>query len=135
MLRPYFRILILIRSARPRSGSLFSQGLAPSDPDNHSALFAFFPIHLVKFSYIVDVYFLNFYTHDSLKPLVCSHSESLTNESIQYLLRHKKFDKIERVLTHIAASNKTDFDQASWKSFLSKVSKLFSFDYCSCRSV
>lgn len=44
----------------------------------------------------------------------------LSNESIQYLVRKKKFDQVEKILTSISISNKTQKDESIWKTFLNR---------------
>ena len=45
---------------------------------------------------------------------------SLSHESFTYLSKKKRFDEIHKILKNIAKVNKTEFEEHSWKSFLTK---------------
>ncbi len=43
---------------------------------------------------------------------------SVSDESLAYLLKKKRYNDIQKILQNIATSNKTEVDQIVWESFL-----------------
>jgi hypothetical protein len=46
-----------------------------------------------------------------------------SNESINFLLKKKKYDQVQKILEKIANTNKTTLDEVTWRTFLSKESE------------
>lgn len=46
---------------------------------------------------------------------------SLANESLKFLLKNKKHDKVKLILEKISKTNKTKFELEEWESFMNRV--------------